>query len=754
MFEYLMPLLVMPNYENTLLDQTYRAVVQRQIDYGAQRDVPWGISESGFNTFDAALNYQYRAFGVPGLGLKRGLGEDLVIAPYASMLALMVAPEAACANLQRLSACGFEGKFGLYEAIDYTASRLPRGQSHAVIQSFMAHHQGMGLLSLAYHLLDRPMQRRFESDPLFQATLLLLQERIPKASAYYSNAAEPVDIRVSTTEQAVPMRILHRADTRIPEVQLLSNGRYNLMVSNSGGGSTRWKDLALTRWREDGTRDNWGSFCYVRDTRDGAFWSTTYHPTLVKPDSYEVILSEGRAEFRRRDRDIEIHTDIVVSPEDDIEMRRMHFTNRSKLRRKIDVTSYCEIVLAAAAADAAHPAFSNLFVQTEVLPEQHAILCTRRPRSNDEKMPWMFTLMVAHGAEVVQASFETDRARFLGRGNTPVSPDAMRDPGPLSGSQGSVLDPIAAIRFEIEIAAEQTFVLDMVMGAAETRDEALHLIAKYQDRYLADRVFELAWTHSQVVLRQLNASEADAQLYARLAGSVIYLNDRLRAETSILLKNRRGQSGLWSYAISGDLPIVLLQINSMENIELVRQMVQAHAYWRLKGLAVDLVIWNEDHAGYRQLLQEQILGLIASGIEAHTLDRPGGIFVRLADQMSSEDRILLQTVARVLVCDSRGTLAEQIGRRGVPVLRMPQLVPTRPRVQSDAIDAESIGETLTLFNGHGGFSSDGREYVITAAGDHATPAPWVNYWQTRISAQSFPKVGRHIRGATMRTNSA
>jgi cellobiose phosphorylase len=726
MFEYLMPLLVMPNYENTLLDQTYRAVVQRQIDYGAQRDVPWGISESGFNTFDAALNYQYRAFGVPGLGLKRGLGEDLVIAPYASMLALMVAPEAACANLQHLSACGFEGKFGLYEAIDYTASRLPRGQSHAVIQSFMAHHQGMGLLSLAYHLLDRPMQRRFESDPLFQATLLLLQERIPKASAFYSNAAEPVDIRVSSTEQATPMRILHRADSRIPEVQLLSNGRYNLMVSNSGGGSSRWKDLALTRWREDGTRDNWGSFCYVRDTRDGAFWSTTYHPTLAKPDSYEVILSEGRAEFRRRDRDIEIHTDIVVSPEDDIEMRRMHFTNRSKLRRKIDVTSYSEIVLATAAADAAHPAFSNLFVQTEVLSEQHAILCTRRPRSSDEKMPWMFTLMVAHGTEIVRASFETDRARFLGRGNTPVSPDAMRDAGPLSGSQGSVLDPIAAIRFEIELAAGQTVVLDMVMGAAETRDDALHLIAKYQDRYLADRVFELAWTHSQVVLRQLNASEADAQLYARLAGSVIYLNDRLRAETSTLLKNRRGQSGLWSYAISGDLPIVLLQISSMENIELVRQMVQAHAYWRLKGLAVDLVIWNEDHAGYRQLLQEQILGLIASGIEAHTLDRPGGIFVRLADQMSSEDRILLQTVARVLVCDSRGTLAEQLGRRAAPELRMPQLVPTRPRYQAEPVDVEPVGETLTLFNGHGGFSGDGCEYVITTAAGDATPAPWVN----------------------------
>nr|WP_105533992.1 glucoamylase family protein [Solimicrobium silvestre] len=726
MFEYLMPLLIMPTFENTLLDQTYHSVVQRQIEYGAQRDVPWGVSESGFHTFDASLNYQYRAFGVPGLGLKRGLGDDLVIAPYASMLAIMVDPEQACSNLQRLAKEGFEGKYGLYEAIDYTTSRLQRGQSYALIQSFMAHHQGMGLLSLAYYLRDRPMQKRFESDPLFQATMLLLQEKIPKASAFYANTIELADIRTNSEEQSMPMRIINRHETRVPEVQLLSNGRYNLMVTNAGGNNSHWKDLALTRWREDGTSDNWGSFCYVRDCESGEFWSTTYQPTLVKPDFYEVIFSEGRAEYRRRDHDIEMHTEIVVSPEDDIEMRRTHITNRSRVRRTIEVTSYSEIVLAPAAADNAHPAFSNLFVQTEILESQNAILSSRRPRSGDEKMPWMLNLIVAHGEEIKQISFETDRAKFLGRGNSTVAPAAMRVCGKLSGSQGSVLDPIASIRFQIDLAPQQIAVIDMVIGAAESREDALQLIAKYQDRFLADRVFELAWTHSQVVLRQLNATEADAQLYARLASSIIYANDQLRAEASILLKNRRGQSGLWSYAISGDLPIVLLQVKNLENIDLVRQMVQAHSYWRLKGLAVDLVIWNEDHAGYRQILQDQIMGMIASGIEAHSIDRPGGIFVRLADQMSSEDRILLQTVARVVLCDSRGTLAEQLNRRSIPELRMPQLNPTHPRAISiqNAIQAEE--NNLQFFNGLGGFSPDGKEYIITTETGNTTPAPWVN----------------------------
>ena len=725
MFEYLMPLLVMPNFDNTLLDQTYQSAVQRQIEYGAQRSVPWGISESGFNTFDAALNYQYRAFGVPGLGLKRGLGDDLVVAPYASMMALMVVPQAACANLMRLSADGFEGRFGMYEAIDYTTSRLPRGQSYALIRSFMVHHQGMGFLALAYLLHNQPMQKRFMADPLLQSAILLLQERIPKPTAAYANTTELADIRAITGEHAMPMRIINRADSRTPEIQLLSNGRYHVMVTSAGGSYSRWRDLAVTRWREDGTRDNWGSFCYVRDLADGKFWSTALQPTLVQPKNYEVIFSEGRAEFRRTDNELEMHTEIVVSPEDDIELRRTRIVNRSRQRRTIDVTTYCEVVLAAPAADDAHPAFSNLFVQTELLRDQPAILCTRRPRTLHEVMPWMFHLMAVHGADGQAVSFETDRMQFLGRGNTAQSPQALQV-SDLSDSAGSVLDPVAAIRQRITLEPEQTVVIDVVTGMADTRESSVALVEKYHDRHLADRVFELAWTHSQVVLRQLNASEADAQLYSRLANSIIYANATLRADASVLVKNHRGQSGLWSYAISGDLPIVLVQIKDQSHIELVRQMVQAHAYWRLRGLAVDLVIWNEDHASYRQVLQEQIMGLIASGIDAQAIDRPGGIFVRQAEQVAIEDRILLQSVARAILSDSQGSLAEQINRRGALDVRIPALVPSRTAPAPTEAVIRMPQQDLILTNGFGGFSANGREYVIDTSAGQRTPAPWSN----------------------------
>ena len=467
------------------------------------------------------------------------------------------------------------------------------------------------------------MQKRFETEPQFQATLLLLQERIPKAVAFHSPAADIADTSVISTD--TEMRIINTPNTTIPEVQLLSNGRYHVIVTNSGAGYSRWKDIAVTRWREDSTCDNWGIFCYIRDLENGNFWSTGYQPSLKQAKNYEVVFSQGRAEFRRRDNNMETYTEIVVSPEDDIEMRRIHLTNRSRKQRIIEVTSYAEVVLANAASDAAHPAFSNLFVQTEIVPQRHAILCTRRPRSQDDVCPWMFHQMNVYGAKIEMVSYETDRMQFIGRRNSIASPEVLSGSTELSGSEGSVLDPIVSIRYKITIEPEATATIDMVIGIGESRDICQSLVAKYQDRHLTDRAFELSWTHSQVVLRQINATEADAQLYGRLAGSVIYANSILRADPSILIRNQRGQSGLWSYSISGDLPIVLLQIEDPANIDLVKQLVQAHAYWRLKGLIVDLVIWNEDRGGYRQLLQNQLLGLISAGIDTDIADKPGGI---------------------------------------------------------------------------------------------------------------------------------
>jgi len=726
MFEYLMPLLVMPTYENTLLDQTYKSVVRRQINYGRQRGVPWGISESGFATVDVAMNYQYRAFGVPGLGLKRGLAEDLVIAPYACALAVMAAPLASCRNLERLASEGQEGAYGFFEAIDYTPSRVPREGTGVTVRQFMAHHQGMSLLAFAYILLDKPMQRRFSADPMMRAADLLLQERVPKSCVpIYPHVAEADATRTTALAEEGSMRVYTDPNGAGPEVHLLSNSRYHVAITSAGGGYSRWRDLAVTRWREDSTRDCWGTFCYLRDLESGVVWSTAWQPTLKPTRRYQAIFTQARAEFRRRDENIDTHTEISVSPEDDVELRRITMTNRSDVARTIEVTSYSEVVLALPSQDLSHPAFSNLFVQTELVPNRQAIYCTRRPRAAEERPPWLMHLMTIQGTTIGEASFETDRMKFIGRGRTLAAPAAMERLTPLSGSEGPVLDPIVSIRQVIRLQPKETVRVDLVLGVAETRDAVTALTEKYHDPRLADRVFELAWTHSQIMLRQLNASEADAQAYGRLASSVIYASSLRRAKASILTSNRRGQSGLWGYGISGDIPIVLVRLRDRARLELVRQAVHAHAYWRLKGVQVDLVIWNEDDSVYRQSLQDSIMDLIAASPEATMVDKPGGIFVRRGEQMSEEDRALLQTVARVVLFDDAGTLAEQVERRGRSEVTIAALKPTR-RLTEPVPPPPPRPRDLVFFNGLGGFSRDGREYVTLLPPGRTTPAPWVN----------------------------
>jgi len=718
MFEYLMPLLVMPNYENTLLDQTYKGTVHRQIELGRKRGIPWGVSESGYNMVDANSNYQYRAFGVPGLGIKRGLELDSVIAPYATVLSLMVAPELACKNLELLVADGFEGDYGLYEAVDYTPSRLQRGQKCVIIQSFMAHHQGMSFISMGHLLLGQPMQRRFEAEPQFQATLLLLQERIPKASSFYAHTTHMADLSIPAS--GTQIRVYTSPDTLIPEVQLLSNNNYHLMLTAAGGGYSRWKHVAITRWREDVTSDNWGAFCYIRDIKTGVYWSTNYQPMHTQGRVFEAAFSQGRVDFHNSNADIEVHTEVVVSPEDDIELRRLKVTNKSVGHRSIEITSYAEVVLTTPASDEIQQAFSNLFVQTEILPEQYAIICSRRPRSAGEQPPWMFHSMVLHGNSSTEVSYETDRMEFIGHGNTIANPQAMTRRGKLGGNQGSVLDPIVSIRHLVELEGGQSITIDLIMGVGDTRTICENLIEKYKDRHHQDRVFELAWTHSQVILRQINATELEEMQFGKLAGSVIYANSALRAPTSVIIKNHRGQSGLWGYSISGDLPIVLLQIEDHSKIELVRQMIKAHTYWRLKGLAVDLVIWNEDHNTYRQIFQNEIQALIPGEMA----DKPGGIFVRAAYQISIEDRILFQTVARVNISDKISSLEDYLKDELSVKSRIPILRKSRTYVPENT--GLNRPDGLLFWNGNGGFSADGREYVIVINNLNRTPLPWVN----------------------------
>jgi cyclic beta-1,2-glucan glucanotransferase len=729
MFEYLMPLLVMPTYEGTLLQETYTGSVRRQIQYAHQVGIPWGISESGYNQVDTHHIYQYRAFGVPILGMKRGLADDLVMAPYASIMALMVTPKEAFRNLRLLATQGTVGRLGFYEAVDYTPARVPSGEAFALVRSWMAHHSGMSLLAMDFLLNDQPMQRRFMADPQLKSAHLLLQERIPLARPRIRATAAVAETAGSRQDVAFESvtRAFTTADTPAPEIHLLSNGRYHVMVNNSGSGFSRWQNLALTRWREDSAQDERGLFFLLREVDSGKTWSATPQPLHPAFDRYEAIYSQGSAEFQSEIHQFQASTHVAVCPEDDMELRQMTLTNLSRRARTVEITSYTEVVLIDGKTEATHPAFHKLFVQTEPLPGKAALLFTRRPRSSEETHPWMFhTLLVEGGTLVRDASFETDREAFIGRGRSIHNPAALDEPGPLPNRTGLVLDPSAAIRYRVRIEAGRSICVNAFLGVAPTREEAETYVDRCRDPHMAERVFSLAWTRSQVLLHQLRANEADVQHYARLASSILYAGPHRRARASIIARNRKNQSALWSYGISGDRPIVVLSIADLANLELVRNMVQAHTYWRQKGIEVDLVIWSEAYAGYRQDLLNAIVGLVQAGTEAKMLDQPGGIFVRNIDQIPEDDRDLFLSVARIVLSDRYGTLAEQIDRRVMPELDIPDLVPTRSPEKPDAIRDQLPFRELEFFNGFGGFTHDGREYVVQLSAGEATPAPWVN----------------------------
>jgi cyclic beta-1,2-glucan synthetase len=728
MFEYLMPLLVMEQPAGSLLDLTCRLVVGRQVRYGAERGVPWGVSESAYNIRDVKLTYQYSDFGVPGLGLKRGLFEDVVVAPYATALAAMVDPKAVIDNFARLEDAGARGAYGFYEALDYTPSRLPEDERVAVVRAYMAHHQGMTVVSLGNAVHDGLTHRRFHAHPMMQASELLLQERTPRAVAVTRPRGEEVQVAVHVRDLVPPtLRRFESPHDIPPRTHLLSNGRYLVMVTAAGSGFSRWRHLAVTRWREDTTRDCWGTFVFLRDAKTGDVWSAGFQPSGTEVDRYNVVYAEDRAKIVQRDRSLAITLEIVVSPEDDAELRQVTVTNLENRARELDFTSYAEVALAPQAADEAHPAFSNLFVETEIVPEIETLLATRRPRSADEPQPWLAHLAAIEGELVGTYQYESDRARFLGRGRGIRTPVSVIEGEPLTNTVGAVLDPIVSLRYRVAIPPGETVRVVFTTLVAPTREEALDIAEKYRQPETFERESSLAWTYAQVQLHHLGITQDEAHLFQRLANRMLYNDRTLRATQKELAANRRGPSGLWAYGISGDLPIAVVRVEREEERDVARQLLRAHEYWHLKGIPSDLVILNAKGTSYTQDLQDAFEAMVRASRSAfggETDGALGNVFVLREDLLPSQDLVLLRSAARVVVLASTGTLSEQVIR--LQRLRPGPLPPRLRPPREDAAPVPAPTLDLKYFNGLGGFSPDGREYVTVLGAGQWTPAPWIN----------------------------
>ena len=757
MFEYLMPLLVMQSFPFTLLSQTYRGAVVRQMAYGAARGVPWGVSESAYNVRDRHHIYQYRAFGVPDLALKRGLERDLVVAPYASLLAALVDPAAALANLTVLESAGALGRYGFRDALDYT--RPAPDERCAVVRNYMAHHIGMSLAALTNLLAAGVWQRRFHADPIVRSAELLLHERVPHRLMLQRPQSLRPDQPLREWEGEEPaVREFATPDTPHPHIALLGNLPYTVMLSHCGGGYSRYETLAVTRWYADAVRDATGQFCYLKDLATGRVWSAAHQPVAARADWYHAHLATDRVVFHRADGGIETRTEIAVVPEDSAEVRRVTVSNNSGEDREIELTSYGEIVLAPPEADRAHRAFSDLFVETAWHEWCCAITATRRPRSAHERPLWCVHVVDTGKERTGAVSCETDRARFIGRGRSTHDPAALTAEGPLSGSTGAVLDPIFALRTRVRLAPGQSASVAFTTLVATSRERAFELADRYHDPHAAQRALDLAWTSSQVELRELGLTPADAAVFQELAGHLLYDSTGLRAPQAELRRNRGSQPLLWANGVSGDWPILLATIESADGISTLRQLLAAHRYWRRRGMTVDLVILLTHSSGYLQELSNQITAAAYALGDSGSFDRPGGVFVRRRDLLRPDELTMLRATARVhIACDGRAlsrTLAPNIERDDSPAAG-DESEPAAPRApeQSDPRltdvvrrlgarllaplaaplfssrtqrpEREAARPPSELENGFGRLDADG-DYELRVRGDHLPPAPWSN----------------------------
>ena len=727
MFEYLMPLLFQRSYPHSLLDKAAREAVSTQIAYGRKNGVPWGISESAYANLDLNKTYQYKAFGVPSLSLKGGSEDQLVVSPYAALLALNIVPSETVKNMKRMAALGLLGDFGFYESMDFSRQTQRHGKSGIVVEAYMAHHQGMAFLALTNFLHGEPFSRRFHSDSRVRAFEALLQERIPSLPPLHLTPARHRE-QVLLGEDAVSAEgsIFTSSHTLTPRSLLLSNGDFSLMVTNNGGGYSQWRNLELTRWRSDQTCDGMGMFCYIYEPENDFLWSASYQPVGTDAVDCSAEFTLDRAVFRRVYEDLHSEMEVIVSQEDNVEIRRITLINRSSRDRTLDMTSYAELSLAPHNADRQHPAFNKLFIETEALRNEQILLASRRMRSTTDT-----PLVVAHSfllndngdnfTSPPDWQFETDRSRFIGRGHTLANPMGARQD--LGSSEGFVLDPVLSVKQRLTLKPGQRTRIVMLFAAGETREEVLLLMDKYSLSHAVERAMDFAWRSAQLQLQVLQIQPDEARRFQQLAGHLLFPNRLLRAPDKILQENRKGQSGLWPYSISGDLPLALVIIGEVRDLSLVRQMLQAHTYWRMQGLSTDLLVLNEELAGYRRPLQERLEQMIQVYAPEAASERRGSVYLLQSSQIPEEDLKLLNAAASVVLLASRGTLPQQLAR-AVEVVEQSEIIERKPVPQEPSAALPFM--ELHYFNSLGGFTQDGSEYAIYLGPDINTPAPWVN----------------------------
>ena len=753
MFEYFMPYQVLKNYKNTIWDLTYNSVITAQKYYGENKNVPWGISESGYYETDVNQNYQYKAFGVPGIGLKRGLEENLVISPYSTMMTLPYDPLGAIENLKKLYEEGYYGKYGFIEAIDYNDREKREEVKGKEVRSYMVHHLGMSLLALDNLINDDILKDRFHNIPQIKSVEVLLKEKVPENITYTREAGiyniEKLNIE---REDFIP-RIFKGYNRENPEVLLLSNGSYSIMVNNAGSGYSKKDNLTVYRWKGDSTSDVSGMLFYIKDLKSDKYWSPAYEPCKEIGDDYSVEFTIDKAKFTRKDDSIETNYEISLSSEDDVEIRKITLKNNSEEEKNLEITSYLEVTLQSFEGDAVHPAFSNLFISTDYNRDLKALIGNRRKRSANEKTHFIFHT-IESGEDVEELTYETSRLNFIGRNKSLKSPRAMETNKLLENTVGIVLDPIMSIRCKIKLMPNEEKTVYYLTGVSDSKEELLDLIKKYKNISTIEKSV-ICYNYKNVLeLKHMGIRSAQANIFQSFSSHILYLNSKRKNREEYIKKINKSQEDLWAYGISGDLPIIFLEIYEEEDIDLVRQVINMHYYFKIKGVTCDLIIYNQEESSYEEPLQKNIISTINNSLERDNLNKNGGVFLHNKSTMPREIRDFLIGIANLYINSKDGSLVKQLKTENSYKIeedlsyieRMRESIRKSNYFRSLALDEEitefaikkrdknyennssyeSEHLNLDFFNGYGGFNKENNSYVIKLKNYESTPAPWIN----------------------------
>jgi cyclic beta-1,2-glucan synthetase len=723
MFEYLMPELLMKSQEGTLLARTSAAVVDAQIAYAKGSGAPWGISESAYARVDGEQTYQYRSFGVPGLGFKRGLEEDRVLAPYASILAVSIAPRAVVDNVVALEAVGMLGTYGLFEALDLTKERALSHGEHdlpmTIVRSYMAHHQGMLLVALGNALNARSMVDRFHSDALVETGEALLNERPPYAPPREWPIADGSKSVRHAAEVAATPGVAHSwmpSSQGHPQAFVMSNGRLTSLVTEAGGGGLRWRGLALTRFEADATHEGDGIWLYLRDEMSRRVWLAT---SLESRTTYSM----HKAELHLRNEGISVHVEITVAPSDDVEVRRVTLHNETSRPRHLTLTSAGRPVLLDAKQASVHPAFSSMFVESERVADLEALLFARRPQSAKEKPVVLVHGLVHEGRAVVFGGYESDRREFFGREGSREAPQALDATiGRRQGRVGAVIDPVMSLTARVELMPKGSVTLAFITTVARSRRVAVDLARKYGSMHAVRWTFRDAEQESLRRLQRTKLEPALLPAVQRLYSALLFADPALRVSSSVRALTPPCQHRLWGCGISGDDPIVLIRVQDCD-APILREVFAAQRYLRWCGVRIDLVLVDEHPSGYVTEGCGTLRSLLATNDLEAWRNRRGGVFVFVTDQLAHGELLHLESCARVLLETRDHSLALRLERNVESPPKLPQF---EPKQVADPRERTQPRPELLFDNGTGGFTEDGREYVIDVVPGKSTPAPWCN----------------------------